>query len=645
MKTKRTQRNAPRQIVFGGPIELTLSDDAGDDENAPFKAVLTSDDPIELGWLGKVRMSHQPRAVDLSRGKRNGFPLLFNHAADRPIGRVRNVVVEGGKLRGELHFSQNTELGRSMRADVRDGYIDGVSVGAQIVKSKRDDKGVLDVTRWTAMEFSLAPVQANPAAQIGASAPHTQGEIEMDEEDTIEVGITQERERQAAIRASYAPFMSRGPQVEALLQSSINSGSSRATAAESLVELLAELDTGALAGGDPLQAEGGSVMSAADRAHIPQGGDSVDKLELAGRLALEGRALMLEGDELANYRPEQNPLAGLTLTEMARQFVRLRNPEAANLPPSRMIEAAIKYSRYVTMAGLPSHGTGDFVNLLENVANKGLMRGFSEAAQTWRPWVRVSPLANFNAASRVNLSNFTDLPVVTEGATYTYGDFSDIKETITPTKYGALFSISREAILADDLNAFVRIPTKMGIAANRVPGDLAYAILTTNPTLNQDATAVFDASHNNVSAAAAAPSVTTVSDARVAMAQQTDPSGATLGIQLAYLLVPLEYEDQTMVLQASEYDPNATAGVFVPNSQRNRFQTIADHRLSTASATDWYATANPEIEDTVELGFVEGRETPFLDREEAFNNDSIAWKVRLEVGAAALGFRGLWRNA
>ncbi len=54
-------------------------------------------------------------------------------------------------------------------------------------------------------------------------------------------------------------------------------------------------------------------------------------------------------------------------------------------------------------------------------------------------------------------------------------------------------------MINDDLQVLTQIPVKMGRAAARVPGDLAYIALTSNPLMN-DGVALFAAGHNKISA-------------------------------------------------------------------------------------------------------------------------------------------------
>lgn len=634
MRKRKTPRTLHKRLYTADLVRLAGDDDAP----ATYAATLSSEALVERSF-GLEELVHTDDAVDLSRGER-GYPLLWNHDQSRPIGRVRDVRLDGGRLRGNLHFSPHTQVGREVEADVRGGFLDGVSVGYQVdPKSLKTVKGTrtVKVGRWTPYEFSLVSVPADIGAAIGRAT--TEGR-DMDEETTTierEAEIrAEERTRQNDVRAMFAPYLSRGPRFAKLLDEELRGERSRGEISERLLaELGRDLEP---AGDDYRQGDRGGFNTGADRRGVfTPGRDELDKIRSGVTSALlmrGGFAAELPKD----YRAEENPWADWTLGELARLFA------PTDLPGQRFETRGEMIGALLTRA-TPSHGTGDFANILLSISTKSMLRGWTESAENWRPWVRVGSLPDYKQAARVNLSNFDALTVVPEGADIPYGDMSDVRENIQIVKYARRFSHTREMVMNDDLDAFQRIPTRMGRAAARIPGDLAYAHLTGNTVLNQDATAIFDATHSNqVASSGGPPTVTTVSAARTAMALQTDPSGATLGIQLTYLLVPLELEDQTRVLAGSEFDPNATAGVFAPNSQRGRFEVIADHRLSTDDAAKWYATGNPAVDDTVEVAFLGGRDRPVVERETVFSNDATAYKVRLEVGSAPLDYRALYYN-
>ena len=62
-------------------------------------------------------------------------------------------------------------------------------------------------------------------------------------------------------------------------------------------------------------------------------------------------------------------------------------------------------------------------------------------------------------------------------------------------------------------------------------------------------------------------------------------------------------------------------------------------------ATDWYAICDPALVPGIEVGFLNGRDTPELlmqevqDGASVFTNDLISYKVRWEFGGGWLDYR------
>ncbi len=100
----------------------------------------------------------------------------------------------------------------------------------------------------------------------------------------------------------------------------------------------------------------------------------------------------------------------------------------------------------------------------------------------------------------------------------TTATINDRGETIQLATYGSIFSISRHAIINDDMGAFTRIPQRMGRAAHRTVGNLVYAILNDNPTM-KDGKALFHADHSNLMTTGSALSVANIDAARAKMAK------------------------------------------------------------------------------------------------------------------------------
>ena len=326
----------------------------------------------------------------------------------------------------------------------------------------------------------------------------------------------------------------------------------------------------------------------------------------------------------------ENAYRGKTLLGLAEACLDARGKSVAGMSKMDIVASAF------------THSSGDFSKLLANTANKAMLMGAEEAEETFQQWTRSGQLGDFKVSSRVDLNAFPTLGKVQEGAEYKYATMGDRAESIQLATYGSLFSITRPAIINDDLDAFTRIPNRMGRAALRTVGDLVYAILTANPNMS-DGTPLFDNAHNNLQSASGI-TTSSVDAMRVAMATQKD-GNANLNIRMAHLLVPMALEGAANVVRESQFEVGATAkNNTVPNSVRNTFDVIADSRLDSVSPTEWFGAANGGIHDTIEVAYLDGNSMPVLEEQDGWKVDGVEFKVRMDAGVSALDFRTMAKN-
>ncbi|MDF3830240.1 Clp protease ClpP [Pseudocitrobacter sp. 2023EL-00150] len=323
-----------------------------------------------------------------------------------------------------------------------------------------------------------------------------------------------------------------------------------------------------------------------------------------------------------------NVYNGMTLREYARMALTERGIGVSSYNPMQMVGLAL------------THSTSDFGNILLDVANKALLQGWEEAEETFQKWTKKGQLSDFKTAHRVGLGGFPSLRQVREGAEYKYVTTGDKGETIALATYGEIFSVTRQAIINDDLNQLTDVPMKMGRAAKGTIGDLVYAILTKNPKLS-DGKALFHADHKNLSAGAI--SVAALDDARKLMRLQKEGE-RSLNIRPAYMLVPVGLEtlaNQT-IKSASVKGADINAGII--NPIQNFAEVIAEPRLDDADTKAWYLAA-AQGTDTIEVAYLNGVDTPYIDQQEGFSTDGIATKVRIDAGVAPLDYRGMAKSS
>ena len=98
----------------------------------------------------------------------------------------------------------------------------------------------------------------------------------------------------------------------------------------------------------------------------------------------------------------------------------------------------------------------------------------------------------------------------------------------------------------------------------------------------------------------------------------------------------------TFVLVAQNLVPADSTKV-VPQSIRT-LSPISEPRLDAASATAWYLAASPNQIDTIEYAYLEGQQGAYVETRNGFDVDGVEIKCRLDFGAKAIDWRGLYRN-
>lgn len=539
----------------------------------------------------------------------------FATKSGRPVAEMLTLITDG-----KDHWYTAAE---ALDAKLIDQITPPIHVSASLVRGLPADR-LKTAPAAVLAHFQIAALSAPiaaPAVPVAVTAakppkedpmPKTAEELAADQarEAAIKAALDADIARRQNIRAALAPFAKRpelAPQIDALQQEADITASM--TLDQVNAKVLAMISQGATS------AAGSYVATLEDEA---------DKQRAGVSAALEIRAGLAKNDGA-------NPFRGYTLSEIARATLERCGVKTGAMDKMGMVAAAF------------THSTSDFGNLLMNVANKSMMKGYEEAGETFQLWTSKGSLPDFKAAMRVDLNTFPSLLKVAEGAEYKYATIGDRGEQVQLATYGRLFSITRQVVINDDLDAMVKLPRLMGRAAIRTVGDLVYATLTANPVMS-DGVALFHATHANLAAAGSVISTASVDAQQVLMATQKD-GAAVLNIQLAHLLVPVALRGLANTVRASEYEVGASSkNNTTPNFVRETFDVIAEPRLDAASATAWYGIANASTTDTVEVSYLDGNETPTLEQQAGWSVDGTEFKVRMDAGVKALSFRGLSKN-
>jgi hypothetical protein len=354
--------------------------------------------------------------------------------------------------------------------------------------------------------------------------------------------------------------------------------------------------------------------------------------------------------------PVARDFRNIGLYDMARMFVEYSGVRTWGLSRDQVVREAFR----LDTRSPAYHTTGSFTNVMLDAAKKTLLMAFEEASVTYPMWVRQAPsTSDFKTINRIRLGELPSPDIVAENGKYGEAAVSDSKESYEVAKHGHIFSISLEAVVNDDLNAISRIPAQQGMAMRRKINAECLAVLTGNAALS-DGIALFHSTSHGANLDSNALSVSALNTGWTVMATQTGlNSSVVLNVTPRYLIVPAALAYTALQIAGSIADPSNTAGstedatrpnynsgtlnVYGPQGSRP-LTPIVDATLDGSSATAWYLAAEPTQIDTVELTFLQGEETPYLERENTFDVDSVRYKIRQTFAAKAIDYRGLYQG-
>ena len=365
-------------------------------------------------------------------------------------------------------------------------------------------------------------------------------------------------------------------------------------------------------------------------AHVTE--DGRDKFRSGAVEALMAKVGLKEG--------KRNEFSGLTLTELAREALMVGGvTDARRMDRMLMIGTAFTGGGITMIGG--AHAVSDFSYILQNVAQKSVLRGFQEAEETYQMWTSKGSASDFKPISRVDLGLFPLLEEVKENAEFKYGKIGDRGASVLIGTYGKMIAISRQAIINDDLGILGKLPLKMGRAAKRTVGNSAYTVLTSNPTM-PDMVALFHATHANLAGSGAAPSESTLQAGWNAMAAQkdNDAQAVALNINPKYVLSgAYEFTLKQLLNSTGSLTDSKNSGVV--NTVQGLVTPITDRRIT---GNQWFLAADPNQVDTVEITYLDGVEEPVIETKDGWTVDGTEMKVRLDFGANLLDYRGLYKN-
>lgn len=634
-------------------------------------------------WLEVL--SFDKAHVRMERFDNGVVPLLDNHnswnGTSGVLGSVSGATLEKGQGRATITFADTPDVENTW-IKVRDGHIKGVSVGYRVHQLEKlpsknpnepDKVPTYRAVDWEPMEVSIAPVPADHNSGIRSSEDDYNSVIIINNntEDTMKreeiIALLHKRgisvdsnatdtellgqlERAMTPTPTPAPIPAPAPVADVVNAEEVRAAERKRSNEIRLICRQASIDeattqkyiddnatveavrTAALekfVANDPSQGAGSNSRAAVG-----------EEREVEARRTAMSEALVLRSGAISGFKPTIDmamvqEYRAMKLVDMAKTALSILNVDTRGMDDMEVVKRAITSS------------SSDFPVILEGTNRRILLAAYESIADTWRQFCSVGSVSDFREYKRVKMgSMFSRLDQVNENGEYKNKAITDgTQESISVDTFGNIINVTRKMIVNDDLSAFTRLAANLGRAAARSIEMDVYARLAENSGAGPnmaDGNPLFHSSHNNISTAAAL-SMDALEADRVKMALQKDIDGNDyLDLRPSVLVLPIGLGANARVYNDAAYDPDVTGKFQKPNTVRGLFNTIVD--TPRLSGTRRYLFADPSVAPVLEVAFLNGVQTPFMETEEAFNSDGMKWKIRHDYGVAAIDWQGAITN-
>lgn len=465
----------------------------------------------------------------------------------------------------------------------------------------------------------LALIAANPIAPE-ATAPAALSTTD------VQNAVAAERTRVSSIRA----LGKKHGMADEFIDELVAGGSAVAAAGEKILDKLAERDDA-----QGIGHSGPSARITKDERDKFSEGAQNWILVRAGVANLVEKAAKARGETL---KIDPGEFRGVSMVDLARESLVLSGTRMTSRAPREIMGQAFTARNAITQ------GTGDFPLLLEQALHKVLIASYQVTPDKWSRFCGKTTVTDFRAHNLYRRGTFGVLDAVDENGEFKQKPIPDgAREQLIASTKGNIITISRQAMINDDLGAFSDLAVDLGRAAKLTIEVDVFAYINSNPNTG-DGQQFFSAAHGNLRAAGGPPTVAEVDAMRQLMASQKDISGNEfLEIDPSIFLGPLSLGGQARVTNGSQYDPDAANKLQRTNIALGIFDDIVD--TARLTGTPWYTFADPGVAPAIVVGFLDGVEEPFLDSEEGWKVDGTEHKVRLDYGVAGVNPASAAKNA
>ena len=283
------------------------------------------------------------------------------------------------------------------------------------------------------------------------------------------------------------------------------------------------------------------------------------------------------------------------------------------------------------------HSTSDFPNLLQSTGNRFLLEAYQVAQTPLKQLARTRVSTDFRPINVLRLGEAPSLLQVDEGAEVQSGTTTEKKESYAPVTFARTFSLSRQAIINDDLGAFSDQARRWGLAAAMCEADAIAALFLANSGNGanlSDGNPLYTSGRGNKSSGAGS----ILTGAAVGTGQQALRNAKGLDGKTPLNLVPKfllvgALNEQTAQQICAEIAPTKLADV---NPFAGLLSPLVEPRFTDAS---WRLFADPAQLPALEIAYINGQEGPIVEQKEGWSSLGMEFRCILDLACGLIEFR------
>lgn len=566
-------------------------------DSRTFEAVISTGANVQRrDATGPYTESLDLSAIDLASLK--GVPVLTEHSSgdfNAHVGTIESARFVQGNLVANIRLTSASNADVAAQK-IQDGVLHSLSIGYSVSqwadgKDPQTGSRVRTAKVWEIKEVSLVAMPADKGATVRNQNMETQTEIikPIVPDVIAHRALVRDIAKRSGMDANWA-------------DTQIDSGNEIAS-----IKALAH----------------DAMMSRSQTIRVQPIGNSGDDPAVILQRRIDGLHSKTTG---ATPKPEAREFANDSLSDHVRSMLESSGVSTRGLSKIEIFQRA-------------ANTVSDFPALLTGVGARTLLPAY-EASRS--PLVKIfakQSRNDFRANYNLRISEMGSLSKVSESGEIKSVGRSELQTSYLIDTYAGMFTLTRKAIINDDLGAFTDSAKAFGLAAATTEAMLMVALLESNPVMQEDNTALFHAAkHGNLAAVPSIIDTINLSIARKALRDSKGLDGKTpIAVAPKYLIVSSDLE--TMGEQAlAILQPTKTADV---NPFGGKLELLVDPRLAQKT---WYLAGDPSQIACLSYAVLGGAEAPTVEIQNLFDTLGTSVRCYHDFGVGAQDWRGLFKN-